>query len=133
MPDAPLLSMKGVSKTFGGVHALEDVSFDVHAGEIHAVVGENGAGKSTLMKIIAGVYRPDAGHLEIDGARVDFQGPADASKAGVSIVYQEPMFFPKLSVVENFYLGEEKLTRSGGMDWRDMPDEAAAGLKSIGR
>lgn len=124
--------MRGVSKTFGGVRALDDVFFDVHAGEIHAVVGENGAGKSTLMKIIAGVYRPDAGHIEIDGARVDFQGPADASRAGVSIVYQEPMFFPKLSVVENFYLGEELLTSSGAMDWRRMTAEAAGGLERMG-
>ena len=131
MAKTPLLSMHGVSKTFGGVHALRDVSFDLQAGEVHAVVGENGAGKSTLMKIIAGVHRPDSGHLEMDGMRMDFHGPSDASRAGVSIVYQEPMFFPKLSVVENFFLGDEIVKPSGGMDWRRMTEEAAEGLERM--
>ncbi|MDR0361520.1 MAG: sugar ABC transporter ATP-binding protein [Planctomycetota bacterium] len=132
MGSIPLLGMKGVGKSFGGTRALDDVSFDVHAGEIHSIVGENGAGKSTLMKMIAGVHAPDSGHMEMDGKPVVFHGPADATRAGVSIVYQEPMFFPKLSVVENFYLGEELLTPSGGMDWRRMTEEAAEGMTRMG-
>ncbi len=118
MTDTPLLGMRGVTKNFGGTRALDNVSFDVLPGEIHTIVGENGAGKSTLMKMIAGVHSPDSGHMEMDGKKVDFHGPADAARAGVSIVYQEPMFFPKLSVVENFYLGEELLTPSGSLDWK---------------
>ena len=132
MANTPLLSMRGVTKNFGGTRALDDVSFDVFAGEIHTIVGENGAGKSTLMKMIAGVHKPDTGHMEMNGAKIDFHGPADATRAGVSIVYQEPMFFPKLSVVENFYLGEELLKSSGAMDWKRMTEEAAEGMRRMG-
>lgn len=132
MGSIPLLGMREITKNFGGTRALDSVSFDVYAGEIHIIVGENGAGKSTLMKMIAGVHSPDSGHMEMDGKPVTFQGPADAARAGVSIVYQEPMFFPKLSVVENFYLGEELLTSSGGMDWRRMTAAAADGMRRMG-
>ncbi len=132
MTDTPLLGMRGVTKNFGGTRALDNVSFDVFPGEIHTIVGENGAGKSTLMKMIAGVHSPDSGHMEMDGKKVDFHGPADAARAGVSIVYQEPMFFPKLSVVENFYLGEELLTPSGSLDWKRMTAEAAEGMRRMG-
>ncbi len=132
MTDTPLLGMRGVTKNFGNTRALDNVSFDVYPGEIHTIVGENGAGKSTLMKMIAGVHSPDSGHLEMDGKKVEFHGTVDAARAGVSIVYQEPMFFPKLSVVENFYLGEELLTPSGALDWKRMTAEAADGMRRMG-
>ena len=79
---APLISMEGVTKHFGGVQALRGVDFELRAGEIHALLGENGAGKSTLMSILSGVYAPDAGTLKIDGTPVSFAGPRDAQAAG---------------------------------------------------
>ncbi len=120
MDSTPLLKLTGVSKSFGGVHALTEVSLDAAGGEVHAVVGENGAGKSTLMKIISGALHPDSGTIEFDGKRVVFRGPRDASRLGIAIVYQEPSFFNDLSVVENIYLGEELRTRSGALDWEGM-------------
>jgi ABC-type sugar transport system ATPase subunit len=114
------------------VQALQDVSLSVDRGEVHAVVGENGAGKSTLMKIIAGALQPDAGTIEFEGSAVRFSGPRDASRLGIAIVYQEPSIFPELSVLENFYLGDE-LTGSGGrLRWADMAEDAASALRQIG-
>ncbi len=114
------------------MQALQDVSLSVDRGEVHAVVGENGAGKSTLMKIIAGALQPDAGTIEFEGSAVRFSGPRDASRLGIAIVYQEPSIFPELSVLENFYLGDE-LTGSGGrLRWADMAEDAASALRQIG-
>lgn len=132
MNDAPLLEMVGISKSFGGVRALRDVSLSLRRGEIRAVVGENGAGKSTLMKIIAGVLAPDEGTLRFGGEKVLLSGPKEARRRGVSIVYQEPVFFPELSVLENFFLGEERLRPSGALDWPLMTDEAAGALRRMG-
>ena len=86
----PLLALEHASKSFGAVHALEDVSIALYPGEAHALLGENGAGKSTLVKILAGVHRPDLGHVTIDSTRTTLSGPADAREAGISIIYQEP-------------------------------------------
>ena len=94
-----------VTRRFPGVLALEDVSFSIAAGTCHALCGENGAGKSTLGKILAGIYRPDAGHVEVFGARVDFAGPQQALAAGIGIVHQELAFCDNLSVAENLCLG----------------------------
>ncbi|MGS2616116.1 sugar ABC transporter ATP-binding protein [Micromonospora sp. LZ34] len=101
----PVLSLHGV----GAVAALRDVRLDLHAGEAHALVGENGAGKSTLVKILAGVHRPDAGTLTLDGREVVFGGPADARAAGIAVIYQEPTLFPDLSVAENIFIGRQPL------------------------
>ena len=93
-PIGPLLSMEGVSKSYGGVRALHNASLSIAAGRIHAVLGENGAGKSTLIKILAGVVRPDAGRIELDGAEVLFDSPAAAARAGSSASSRSFRSFP---------------------------------------
>ncbi|RVT81791.1 sugar ABC transporter ATP-binding protein [Rhodobacteraceae bacterium CCMM004] len=103
----PLLRLDGISKGFPGVQALQDVSLDVHAGEVHAVMGENGAGKSTLMKIAAGLYRPDAGSIAVDGAATSFAGPADATAHGIHTVFQELTVLDNLDVGRNVMMGHE--------------------------
>jgi ABC-type sugar transport system ATPase subunit len=127
-----LLKIDTISKSFGGVRALDNVSFEVQKGEVHAIVGENGAGKSTLMKIIAGALQPDSGRLEFNGEEVNFEGPRDASQMGISIVYQEPIYFKELSVVENIYLGGEIRQKRGTLDWESMTSGAAAAVKEMG-
>jgi ribose transport system ATP-binding protein len=109
------LEMRDISKSFPGVRALEGVSFDCDAGEVHAICGENGAGKSTLIKVLGGVYRPDSGHILINGTERSFARPADARGAGVSIIHQELSLLPHRSVAENVFLGLEP-TRFGRLD-----------------
>jgi ABC-type sugar transport system ATPase subunit len=103
----PILKIRGITKSYPGVRALQDVSFDVERGSIHAIMGENGAGKSTLMQIIAGAQRPDSGTLEFDGREVHFASPAEAQAIGIAIVYQELNLSPNLSIAENVFLGLE--------------------------
>src|SRR5882757_1417635 len=104
----PILEMRRVSKSFFGIKALRTVDLTVHAGEIHALMGENGAGKSTLMKILSGAYRPDpGGEIRIEGKPVRIEGPLGGRAAGISIIYQELSLAPNLSVAENIYLGRE--------------------------
>ena len=100
-PGAPILRMEGVSKRYGGVRALENASLSIGAGRIHAILGENGAGKSTLIKILAGVVRPDAGRIVLDGAEVAFDSPAAANRAGIVCIFQELSLVPDLSVADN--------------------------------
>ncbi|MEA3164449.1 MAG: ribose transport system ATP-binding protein, partial [Verrucomicrobiota bacterium] len=102
-----ILKIKGISKRFPGVQALQDVTFEVQERSIHAVMGENGAGKSTLMQIIAGVHQPDAGTIELYGETIKFVNPAEAQAKGVAIVYQELNLAPNLSIAENIFLGLE--------------------------
>jgi len=109
----PLITLRGVDKSFGAVAALRSVNLDLYAGEAHALVGENGAGKSTLVKLLAGVYTPDAGSITSDGAPVRFTGPADARAAGIAVIYQEPTLFPDLSVAENIFVGRQPLRGKG--------------------
>jgi ribose transport system ATP-binding protein len=97
----PLLRMTGITKHYGGVRALEDVSFECHAGRIHAVLGENGAGKSTLIKIMSGVVQPDRGVIEFDGKPVSFATPADANRSGIACIFQELSLLPDLTVADN--------------------------------
>jgi ABC-type sugar transport system ATPase subunit len=110
---AVLLAVEGISKSFPGVRALSDVSFDVEAGTIHAIMGENGAGKSTLMQVIAGALKPDAGRLVFDGKPLVLSGTRDAQHHGIAIVFQELMLAPNMSVAENVFLGFEP--RSAGV------------------
>jgi ribose transport system ATP-binding protein len=105
------LVARGISKSFGAMRALSDVSLSVRPGSVHAVVGENGAGKSTLMKILAGAVTPDAGALELDGAPYAPPDPDAARRHGVAIVYQELSVCPHLSVADNIALGAASTAR----------------------
>ncbi|MFN7011976.1 MAG: sugar ABC transporter ATP-binding protein [Allorhizobium sp.] len=107
-----VLEARGVSKIFGQNRALNDVSFGLRCGEVHALLGENGAGKSTLIKILTGAYQPDAGDVVLDGERVQFRDPLDAQSYGIGTVYQEVNLLPNRSVAENLYLGHQP-TRFG--------------------
>ncbi|MFG2044756.1 sugar ABC transporter ATP-binding protein [Dactylosporangium sp. NPDC048998] len=128
----PLLEVAGVSKQFPGVRALDDVSFTLRAGEVHALVGENGAGKSTLIKVLTGVYRPDAGEVRYLGEPVSFSGPLDAQAAGISTIYQEVNLVPLMSVARNLFLGREPRNRLGLVDVARMHREAAGILAGYG-
>ena len=103
----PALSLVGSAKTFGPVVALADGTIEIRAGEIHALVGENGAGKSTIVKILAGLYHPDAGQFSVGGEPVTFHTVADSKAAGISVIYQEPTLFPDLTVAENIFIGRQ--------------------------
>ena len=100
-----MIEFRGISKSFGGVVALREVNVSVRRGECHAFMGENGAGKSTLGKILAGIHRPDAGTVVIDGRAVRFASPRDALRAGIGMVHQELAFYPDLTVAENVCVG----------------------------
>ena len=110
--DGAVVQIRGVSKRFPGVQALEDVTLDIRPGEIHAVAGENGAGKSTLMKLLSQLERPSDGTIEIDGERVRFRNPRYAQQLGIAMVHQEFALAPHLTVADNLALGREK-TRAG--------------------
>jgi len=121
---APLLEVRGVTKSFGAVAAVQGVSFPLYSGEAHALVGENGAGKSTIVKMLAGVHRPDTGTLLVDGDPVEFSSPADAKAAGIAVIYQEPTLFPDLTVEENIVMGRHPRKRLGMIDRGAIRDEA---------
>ncbi|MGW1341071.1 ATP-binding cassette domain-containing protein [Kribbella sp. NPDC002412] len=126
MPDAtPLLRVRAVSKSFGAVAAVREVSFDLYGGEARALVGENGAGKSTIVKMLAGVHRPDTGSIELNGVPTDLGTPADAKAAGIAVIYQEPTLFPDLSVAENIAMGRQPLGRFKTIDRAAMVRQAA--------
>jgi ABC-type sugar transport system ATPase subunit len=127
----PLLRMTGISKSFPGVQALKDVSLEVYPGECVALMGENGAGKSTLMKVLSGVYAPDAGTIEIGGAPIHLTSPHQAQQLGVSIIYQEFNLFPNLSVEENIFIGREP-GRVGMVDRRTLRNWTRQLLARIG-
>ena len=121
---SPLLQVLDIEKSFPGVRALSGVSFEVRAGEVHALLGENGAGKSTLIKIVSGVYRPDGGAILVDGRETRFATPEDAKRAGVATIYQELLLFPELTVAENIFLGHAPRAGGGRIDWRAMRAKA---------
>jgi ABC-type sugar transport system ATPase subunit len=129
--DQPLLRFCGISKFFAGVTALERVSFEIHAGHCHALVGENGAGKSTLGKIIAGIHAPSEGTLYVAGRPVQFSSPLEAVRAGIGMVHQELCFCPSLTVAENLCLGNLP-TRFGFLNFSEMRSRARAMLAEIG-
>ncbi|MEU6247070.1 sugar ABC transporter ATP-binding protein [Glycomyces sp. NPDC047010] len=131
-PAPPVVSLRGVAKSFGAVRALRGASLDLYAGEAHALVGENGAGKSTLIKILAGLYRPDAGIVELGGAPVAFGDTAAAMDAGIAVIYQEPALFGDLSVAENLFIGRQPKGRFGLIDRAAMHRDAAALFDRLG-
>ena len=121
---APLLSMRGISKAFPGVQALTDVDFDLYAGEIRAIVGENGAGKSTLIKVLTGVERPDTGQMTFAGERYQVHSPQHAQQLGISTVYQEVNLCPNLTVAENVLIGRAPMRWGITIDWNRMNRQA---------
>jgi ABC-type sugar transport system ATPase subunit len=131
VPSPAAVSVRALSKRYGGVVALDRMALEVARGEIHAVIGENGAGKSTLMKILAGVVRPDAGEVELDGETVDIRSPRDAAARGIGIVYQELSIFPHRPVLANLFVNREP-TRLGTVSRRAMRRHAAGVLSQIG-
>lgn len=129
----PLLSLRGLTKSFGGVQALKPLDFELAPGEILGLVGENGAGKSTLIKLLSGVYAPDGGQIEWCGRAVRFSSPREALAAGIATIYQELEYLPHLSVAENILLGERwPRTWWGGVDWKRLHDEARRRLSAFG-
>src|SRR3954453_16359985 len=128
----PLLTLSGIRKSFAGVHALRGVSFDLRAGEVHALVGENGAGKSTLIKVVTGAHRPDAGPLEVRGQSVADNDPVRARKLGVAAIYQQPALFPDLTVAENVALGLEPGGWWRRVRWRRRRERAKELLARVG-
>ncbi len=128
----PLLELSNVSKHFGGVLALKDVSFSLYPGEIHGLVGENGAGKSTMMKIIAGVHHEFDGIMKIKGREVRLRSAGDALANSIGMVHQELSVVPDLTVAENVFLGTQPLTSMGTVDWGKMNREAKKLIASLG-
>jgi galactofuranose transport system ATP-binding protein len=128
--DNCILTIKGISKTFPGVVALENVDFSLMRGEIHALVGENGAGKSTLIKIMTGVEHPDSGTIELDGKSVQVRSPQHSQEIGISTVYQEVNLCTNISVAENIMLGYEP-HRFGSIDWKKLNALATRALNKL--
>lgn len=126
----PLLSLRGISKRFGAVHALSGVDLDVHAGEVVAIVGDNGAGKSTLVKILAGVHPPDGGTLLFGGAVTAIPTPTHSRDLGIATVYQDLSLCDNLDVVENLWLGRE-LRKSGALDEVEMEQRSWSLLREL--
>ena len=123
MAEDLILELKGITKIFPGVKALNNVQFQLRRGEIHALMGENGAGKSTFIKVITGVHAAEEGKMFLNGKEVHFRGPKDASEAGIAAVYQHPTTYPELTVAENIFMGHE-LIKNGIIQWRSMNSEA---------
>ena len=125
-----VLELKGITKIFPGVKALNNVQFQLKKGEVHALMGENGAGKSTFIKVITGVHKAEEGEMFLDGQKVDFKGPRDAQAAGIAAVYQHPTSYPDLSVAENIFMGHE-IIKNGMIQWKKMNEEATALLQQL--
>jgi rhamnose transport system ATP-binding protein len=129
--DPPVLSLEGVRKHFGGVKALEGVELRLPAGQVVALVGENGAGKSTAVKIMTGIYRPDAGRILVEGRPVELHSTQDAWAHGITAVHQETVMFDELSVAENIFTGHLLRKRAGLVDWAGMRQRATEILRGL--
>ncbi len=127
---APLLSLRGVSKSFGAVRALEDVDLDVPAGQVTALAGDNGAGKSVLIKTISGTHTPDRGEILWQGHPVHIRAPSDAAELGIETVYQDLALCDNLDIVQNMFLGRER-THLLALDEEDMEKAARETLTSL--
>ena len=127
-----ILSMKGITKRFPGVVALDHVDFELRRGEMHALVGENGAGKSTLMKVLGGVYTPEEGTIEINGRRTVIATPSDSIANKVGVIYQEFNLVPTLNVAENMFLGREQVRGPGHLCRREMERQAGEAMAQLG-
>lgn len=129
---APLLQVRGLAKHFGGVHALKGVDIDIQAGEVHGLVGANGAGKSTLIRVLAGVHRPDAGSIAVDGVPVAIADPQHASDIGLNFIHQELNLVPKFNAIENMTLGLHKATRLGLIRWGPVRRQVDEVMRRLG-
>ncbi len=125
-----ILEIRGLSKSFPGVKALQNVDFTLRRGEIHALMGQNGAGKSTLIKVLTGLYKKDSGAILLDGQPFECDSPEDAPRRGISTVYQEVNLIPNLSVAENIYLGRQPM-RFGAIDWKTLNKRAEEAIKKL--
>src|SRR6188474_1985883 len=112
----PLLKAGNVTKSYAGVHALRDASFELRAGEVHALVGENGAGKSTLIRILTGAVVPDSGEISLDSLKITENSPSISKSLGIAAIYQQPALFPELTVAENIAIGLERTGPFGVVD-----------------
>ncbi|QQR37998.1 sugar ABC transporter ATP-binding protein [Devosia rhizoryzae] len=127
----PILTLSGITKSFPGVRALNDVSLELYAGEVTALIGENGAGKSTLVKTMTGIYQPDAGEIRMAGGQITLPTAHSAAQMGITAIHQETVLFDELSVAENIYLGHTPTNRFGMIDWKTMRREAQLTLDSM--
>ena len=127
-----ILELKGITKIFPGVKALDNVHFSLKEGEIHALMGENGAGKSTFIKVITGVHQPEEGEIFIRGQKVSIKNPKDAQKLSIAAIYQHGTTYQHLSVTENIYIGHEAMTKFHTINWKQMHKDAAELLKRLG-
>ena len=125
-----ILELKGITKIFPGVKALNNVQFQLKKGEVHALMGENGAGKSTFIKVITGVHKAEEGEMYLNGQKVDFKGPRDAQLAGIAAVYQHPTSYPDLSVTENIFMNHE-IKKHGIIQWKEMNKKAQEFLDEL--
>src|SRR3954463_5154487 len=132
MSENPLLRATDIRKSYAGVHALRSASFELRAGEVHALIGENGAGKSTFIKIITGAIEADGGEIQLNGKTVTHNSPRVAKQLGVAAIYQQPALFPELTVAENIALGVEQSGMGGRVDWRARRRRAAELLAQVG-
>jgi rhamnose transport system ATP-binding protein len=130
--DTPLISARGISKSFAAIEVLRDVDLDLRRGEIHALLGENGAGKSTFAKILAGVHRPTRGTLALNGAPVEIPNPIAAQRRGITLIHQEPISFPDLSVAENLVLGRTRGSPLARVPWVEIGREARRLMDLLG-
>jgi L-arabinose transport system ATP-binding protein len=130
--EVPLLELQRVSKRFGIVQALEDVSLSFQAGEVLALVGENGAGKSTMMRLIEGVFPPDSGSITLSGAQIGFREPREAHQSGIRVIHQEPEIVPSLTVAENIFIGDMPRRAGLFLDWSTLEARTAAVLAEFG-
>src|SRR2546423_2062732 len=128
---APTLHLRGITKAFGSVQALDDVDFEVRSGEVMALVGDNGAGKSTLIKCVAGIYPIDAGETRFDGRAVHIHGPKDAARLGIEVVYQDLALCDNLDVVQNMFLGRERHSPLFRLKEAPMEERTAETLRSL--
>ena len=126
-----ILELKGITKQFPGVKALDNGDFQLKAGEIHALMGENGAGKSTLIKVVTGVHQPDEGEMYLYGQKVSFKSPREARAAGIAAIYQHVTAYPHLTVTENIFMGHEKV-KGGFIQWKTMHKDAGILIDALG-
>ena len=126
----PILELRGINKSFGPVHVLHDIDFEVHPGQVTALVGDNGAGKSTLVKCIAGIHPTDSGQVLFHGEEVHIHGPRDAAHLGIEVVYQDLALCDNLDIVQNMFLGRER-GKAGLLDEADMEQAARKTLTSL--